>query len=189
MSTPKNKKTSKNDVAQSEFIGVPAQPVSRVQWVSRESLRANDYNPNAVAPIEMNLLALSIREDGWTQPIVAHPDGTIVDGFHRYTVSSRPEIFAMTGGMVPVVFLDKERGDRMLSTIRHNRARGVHGVRPMAGIVRELIEQGYEREAIMVRLGMESEEVERLYDQAGMPEKIARGRNGFNAGWTPKASE
>jgi ParB-like chromosome segregation protein Spo0J len=135
----------------------------------------------------MDLLALSILEDGWTQPIVAHPDGTIVDGFHRYTVSERPEIAVMTNGLVPVVFLSKERGDRMLATIRHNRARGVHGVRPMASIVRELMEKGYSREDLMRRLGMEEEEVERLWDQAGMPERIGREREGFNNGWVPQA--
>jgi ParB-like chromosome segregation protein Spo0J len=152
-------------------------------------VRPQAKNANRHTERGMDLLENSIREDGWTQPIVAHPDGTIVDGFHRFTVSERPEIFAMTEGLVPVVFLDKERGDRMLSTIRHNRARGVHGVRPMASIVRELIEKGYAREAIMARLGMDEEEVDRLWDQAGMPEKIARGKESFNAGWTPRASE
>jgi ParB-like chromosome segregation protein Spo0J len=149
-------------------------------------LKPNGYNPNHVAPIELDLLALSILEDGWTQPIVARSDGQIVDGFHRWTVSGRPEIQERTGGKVPVVYLNRSPADQMLSTIRHNRARGVHGVLPMAKIVRELVDlHGMKREAVCDRLGMEAEEVERLYDQAGMPEKIGRTTDQFNKGWVP----
>ena len=78
-----NKKQDINDV---DFL--IKQPISNVIWKSRAELHPNNYNPNKVAPPEMELLIISILEDGWTQPIVILPDGQIVDGFHRYTVSA-----------------------------------------------------------------------------------------------------
>src|SRR5438045_1612914 len=102
--------------------GVEHQPITSIEWVPRESLHANLYNPNKVAPIELHLLKVSILEDGWTQPIVARPDGEIVDGFHRWTISAESEISAMTNGLVPVVrLLPANREHQIMSTIRHNR--------------------------------------------------------------------
>jgi hypothetical protein len=165
------------------------QPVSHVRWVHRSLLRANGYNPNAVSPIELDLLTVSICEDGWTQPIVARTDGEIVDGYHRWLVSERLEIYAMTGGYVPVVYLDKPLADQMLSTIRHNRARGVHGVTPMSEIVRTLKDKhGMTDKQIRARLGMDDEEIERLYDSASIPERVGKGGE-FGKGWAPKPSD
>lgn len=163
------------------------QPVSRVEWVDPSTLHANDYNPNKVFPVEMELLKLSILEDGWTQPIVARPDGEIVDGFHRWTLGSTDdEVRALTGGLVPVVRVapEKSRADQMMATIRHNRARGKHHVLKMADIVRELVdEQGLSFEEVGRRLGMEHEEVDRLYDRSGMGER--GGAADFGRGWVP----
>lgn len=163
------------------------QPVSRVEWIDPHTLRANDYNPNHVAPPEMALLKLSILEDGWTQPIVAREDGEIVDGFHRWTLASTdPEVAVMTGGLVPVVRVRPgDPAHQRMSTIRHNRARGSHAVMRMADIVSALItEHGLSPADVMRRLGMEDEEVERLTDRRGMP---VRGGSGgeFGAGWVP----
>lgn len=161
------------------------QPVSNVQWLHRTELKANDYNPNAVAPPEMDLLALSILEDGWTQPIVALADKTIVDGFHRWTVSGRPEVYALTDGYVPVVLLAADPVHRMMSTIRHNRARGTHAVLRMADIVRQMAVAGLPADEICRRLGMEDEELERLLDRAGMTVRGTRGVSGFGKAWAP----
>lgn len=161
------------------------QPVSCVRWVQRGKLRANHYNPNAVAPPEMELLRLSIAEDGWTQPIVVLPDYTIIDGFHRWTVSSHPELRALTGGMVPVVVVDADPAHRMMSTIRHNRARGTHAVLPMANIVRSMVEAGLGADEICNRLGMEPEELERLLDRSGMTVRGSAGAHGFGRAWVP----
>jgi ParB-like chromosome segregation protein Spo0J len=162
------------------------QPLSTLEWVSRDRLHANDYNPNHQAPIEHDLLAQSLLEDGWTQPIVARTDGEIVDGFHRWTLARHPKIAALTDGKVPVVWLDKPKSAQMLATIRHNRARGNHGVLAMAKIVRELIDaHGLTEAELVTRLGMEEEEVERLYDRAPSPEKVARTKETFSAGWVP----
>lgn len=171
--------------------GREAQPLARIEWVAREDLHANLYNPNHVAKPELELLKVSILEDGWTQPIVARPDGEVVDGFHRWTVSADPRIYAMTGGLVPVVRLQPPaHGDQMLSTIRHNRARGEHGVLPMAAIVRRLRdEEGLTVEQVMQRCGMEREEVVRLYDRGGMTERGTQHKTEFSKGWTPTRSE
>lgn len=162
------------------------QPLHDIQWVKRDTLRANGYNPNKVAPPEMKLLKISILENGWTQPVVARPDGEIVDGFHRWTLSADKEVAALTGGLVPVVFLSEELdpATQRMATIRHNRARGSHGVVKMADIVNELAALELDNEEIAERLQMEDEEVERLLDYGHKP---TRGSNpeGLNSGWKP----
>lgn len=162
------------------------QPIARVQWVDRDELRANEYNPNHVAPIEMELLMTSILADGWTQPIVAKPDGEIVDGFHRWTVSAKDSIWNMTDGKVPVVYVEPDKSDQYASTIRHNRARGNHGVEHMAHIVRALIDDERKSyEEVMKMCGMEWEEVDRLYDTSGMTGRGSYEDGAFSAGWKP----
>lgn len=159
------------------------QPVNTVEWVDPKTLRANDYNPNHVAPPEMALLKLSIMENGWTQPIVARTDGEIVDGFHRYSLGLRDsDIRGLTGGLVPVVRLNSDPVTQRMATIRHNRARGTHAVVKMADIVEGLTDLGETNESIAKRLGMESEEVARLRMRGGM---ASRGGKEFNSGWVP----
>jgi ParB-like chromosome segregation protein Spo0J len=167
--------------------GIENQPVNNIEWVKPEELYANDYNPNHVAPVEMNLLKLSILEDGWTQPIVAKPDGQIVDGFHRWTNGKLKEIAELTGGLVPVVRVNPPQSQQYMSTIRHNRARGAHGINQMASIVQKLIDdEGLDYEEVMARCGMEWEEVDRLYDKAGMTKRGAYEEHGLSQGWVPK---
>lgn len=161
-------------------------PIDAVEWIDRNELYANDYNPNHMAGPEMDLLKQSILEDGFTQPIVARQDGEIVDGFHRWTISADPEIFGLTKGLVPVVRLAENHNihDQMMSTIRHNRARGVHGVVDMSKIVTVLVESGVSYADIEKRLGMEKEEISRLHDHGKMTKRAAAKE--FNKGWVPK---
>lgn len=161
------------------------QPVSAVRWLHRDELIPNDYNPNKVMPPELELLILSILEDGWTQPIVCLSDLTIVDGFHRYTVSADPRIVKVTHGYVPVVIINVDPVHKKMSTVRHNRARGQHGILPMASIVRSMYEAGVTRDEIMRRLGMEDEEVDRLLISSGTPTKLGKG---FGQSWVPTAN-
>ncbi len=164
----------------------PAQhPISAVEWVDPATLRSNLYNPNRVFKLELQLLKRSLLEDGWTQPIVARPDGEIVDGFHRWTLGSTdPDVQAMTGGLVPVVRLDP--GDeihQMASTVRHNRARGQHGILKMGDIVRAAMAAGATEADVCARFGMEPEEVDRLADVRSSPEHA--GKDSFGRGWVP----
>ena len=166
------------------MIDLSVQPVSNVTWVDRLLLKANDYNPNRVAPAELRLLRISIVEDGWTQPIVVREDFEIVDGYHRWLVSEDIEVLALTGGQVPVVFLrDLSPEQQRMATIRHNRARGIHHVVKMADIVDSLVNDfDVAPEAIGQLLQMEDEEVSRLLDHGSM---VKRGSaSDFNKGWT-----
>jgi len=153
------------------------EPVDCVLWVSSGEIEANDYNPNVVAPPEMKLLCLSVMEDGYTQPIVAHKEDTgyeVVDGFHRYRVGKEDkEISKRVKGYLPVTFLKKDRTnkpDRMAATIRHNRARGKHQVGRMSDIVQELARRNWSNKKIGKHLGMDADEVLRLKQITGLAE-------------------
>lgn len=152
-------------------------PVDNVLWVKADRVRANDYNPNKVAPPEMKLLTLSIRADGLTQPVVtmAEDEGyQVIDGFHRNRViKEAKDVHESTHGYEPIVRIKQDRtgqADRMASTIRHNRARGKHGVMPMSDIVAALVQLGWNDEQIGKELGMDGDEVLRLKQNTGLPE-------------------
>lgn len=153
------------------------EPVDCVLWVKYESVKGNDYNPNTVAPPEMKLLTRSIKEDGYTQPIVAFNENenyTVIDGFHRHRIGKEnKEINARLHGYLPITAIKSERTnikDRMASTIRHNRARGVHGVMPMTDIVADLIKNGWSDSEVAIELGMDADEVLRFKQTSGLPE-------------------
>ena len=139
-------------------------PLSSLQWVDRDQLRANDYNPNKVSEENLKLLIQSILVNGWTLPIVCRPDYTIIDGFHRWTVAGREPLKTKLGGKVPVVIVD-HTGDEsadVYGTITHNRARGTHLLEPMKAIVKKLMDEGKTVQEIGKQLGMKPEEVFRL---------------------------
>lgn len=163
------------------------QPVDTVKWVHRDTLKPNHYNPNSVAPPELELLAISIQEDGWTQPIVVNPDMTIVDGFHRWTVSGQLDVYRLTGGMVPVVVITPpDMSSQMMATVRHNRARGIHGVLKMADIVERMLKDGLKVSEICDRLQMEKEEVFRLANRKGIPQTALVKNAAWSESWVPK---
>jgi len=149
-------------------------PVSKVQWVPTEQISANDYNPNSVAPPEMELLQLSIESDGFTQPIVvwqANGSYEVVDGFHRYKVGK-----LLNMSHLPVAIINQERSgrnDRIAATIRHNRARGKHQIESMSDIVLELSRRNWSDKRIAKELGMDPDEVLRLKQITGLAEMFA----------------
>lgn len=155
-----------------------SEPVDCVIWVKNETVGANDYNPNNVAPPEMELLRLSISNDGYTQPIVSmdNQDGTreVIDGFHRNRVGKEcPDIQARVKGYLPVVTIRESQSglnDRVASTIRHNRARGKHGVDSMSEIVADLKKRNWSDKKIGIELGMDQDEVLRLAQITGLTE-------------------
>lgn len=154
-------------------------PVYNVISVPIEKVVANNYNPNVVAPPEMKLLELSIWEDGYTMPCVCYylkdeDKYEIVDGFHRYLVmKTSGRIYKREGGMLPVTVIDKDLSERMASTIRHNRARGVHSVELMSGIVSELVKSGMSDAWIMQHIGMSRDELLRLKQVSGLADLFA----------------
>lgn len=140
-------------------------PLSSLQWVDRDTLKPNDYNPNKVSEENLKLLTQSILTNGWTLPIVVRPDYTIIDGFHRWTVAGREPLRTQLGGKVPVVIVQHDdRAEDMYGTITHNRARGTHMLEPMKAIVKELLSAGKSTKEIAKQLGMRPEEVFRLSD-------------------------
>lgn len=156
------------------------EPVDCVLWVPADQVIANDYNPNQVAPPEMRLLEVSIREDGYTQPIVTwQNDGhrEVVDGFHRNRVGKEsPAVRKRIRGYLPVTTINEDRtdkGDRIAATIRHNRARGKHHVQGMSDIVLELKRRNWTDKKICDQLGMDPDEVLRLTQIQGLAEMFA----------------
>lgn len=218
----------------------PLPPLARLTWVPRESLRANNWNPNHVSPTELDLLVTSLTENNWTQPIVRQPDGEIVDGFHRWTISERDEVAELTAGvrpgenistrerelesalaalldevvladasdatmaavkvardvladvptvpegsiLIPTVELTADDATLRMATIRHNRARGNHGVLKMADIVVDLAAMGIPDDEIASRLGMESIEVERLRQRGKMTERAVSKDGELSKAWS-----
>jgi ParB-like chromosome segregation protein Spo0J len=153
------------------------EPVDFVRWVLSDSVTANDYNPNKVAPPEMELLEVSILNDGYTQPIVTweNPEKNkieVIDGFHRNRVGKESKIVQKRiFGYLPVVNIRKEqsdKNDRIASTIRHNRARGKHQIDAMSEIVIELKNRNWTNQRIAKQLGMDEEEILRLCQISGL---------------------
>lgn len=140
-------------------------PLSTLQWVDRDMVKPNDYNPNKVSKQNLELLKQSILTNGWTLPIVVRPDFTIIDGFHRWTVAGEEPLKSMLEGKVPVVIVEhKDKAGNIYGTVTHNRARGTHLLEPMKAIVKELMGEGKSVEEIGKQLGMRPEEIFRLSD-------------------------
>lgn len=169
------------------------EPVDCVLWKKHELIEANDYNPNSVAPPEMELLRLSVSNDGYTQPVVTFPEGdkiTVVDGFHRTRICKEfGDIQARVHGYLPTVSIrpsQTDRNNRMASTIRHNRARGKHAVDAMSEIVLELKNRNWTNERIAKELGMEADEVLRLVQITGLTEMFSDSE--FSKSWDVEGS-
>lgn len=171
-------------------------PACAPQLLPAEEVRGNTWNPNSVAAPELVLLEESMRADGITMPVVVVKEGagwTIVDGFHRHRVATE----RLGRGYLVASIIERPLGDRMASTVRHNRARGKHGVEPMASLVRELVALGWENARIATALGMSVEELLRLCQLTGIAKTMAAesysrewgpvGENGHAATGAPKA--
>lgn len=178
-------------IALHEISPFNSEPVDCVLWVKNDTVHANDYNPNSVAPPEMELLRLSIANDGYTQPIVSMKDGDdtreVIDGFHRNRVGKECEdIQSRVHGYLPVVTIRESQSginDRVASTIRHNRARGKHKVESMSDIVVDLKRRNWSDEKICRELGMDRDEVLRLAQISGLTEMFADKE--FSTAWVP----
>ena len=177
-------------IAMHEISPFKSEPVDCVLWVKNTSVHANDYNPNSVAPPEMELLRLSISADGYTQPIVSMLEENgetreVIDGFHRNRVGKEcAEIQSRVHGYLPVVTINEDRtkiNDRVASTIRHNRARGKHKIDAMSDIVIDLKKRNWSDEKISKNLGMDKDEVLRLCQIGGLVELFSNSE--FSKSW------
>lgn len=172
------------------YVAEDRSPVYAVRSVPIDKVTANDYNPNSVAPPEMELLETSIWEDGYTQPVVTVYDAendkyVVVDGFHRFlTLRNSERIREREHGMLPVVVLKKAMADRMASTIRHNRARGSHNIELMSTIVSELVEMGKGDRWICQHIGMSPDELLRMKQITGLSSLFAN--KDFSDAWEPE---
>ena len=171
-----------------EISPFKTEPVDCVIWIPHTDITANDYNPNSVAPPEMELLRKSIHHDGYTQPVVTWPienGREVVDGFHRTRVCKEfDDVNQRVHGYLPVVTIKEEntgRNDRIASTIRHNRARGKHNVESMSEIVVELKKRNWSSKKIGNELGMDPDEVLRLCQVSGLTELFANDE--FSKSW------
>lgn len=167
-------------------------PTLGIQLVPVETVRGNDYNPNRVAPPEMQLLRLSIAKDGMTMPVVVADDVdagdyVVVDGFHRtQVVKDTKTVRESLAGYLPVVKLNKGIEDRITSTVRHNIARGSHQVELTAKLVTALRKHNWTNERIGLELGMDPDEVLRLKQITGLAEAFADKE--FSRAWVPAGS-
>lgn len=167
-------------------------PIYNVLRIPIEQIHANAYNPNNVAPPEMDLLYISILEDGYTQPVVcyqtAEMEFEIVDGYHRYmTMKQHKDIYERERGCLPVVVIKKDLSNRMASTIRHNRARGVHKVESMTDIVTYLVQAGMSDNWIKKNIGMDKEELYRLKQVSGVAEMFRDA--GYSRSWVTEKKQ
>lgn len=171
------------------------QPINAVQWVDVNQLEANDWNPNHVMGPEMKLLALSLLQQGWIQPILVwpKPDGkgfVIIDGFHRTTVArNNKAVYAMTGGKVPVVIMEMSVAERMLLTIRINRAKGNHAAFKMHEIVSAVVnDHGLSIAHVCESIGADKDEVNTLLAKDVFAKKEVDKFN-YSKAWVPPVAK
>lgn len=187
------KVTAINEVREAihEVSPFKSEPTDFIRWVKKDTVQANSYNPNSVAPTEMDLLKLSIEADGYTQPIVTMKSGDsieVIDGYHRHLVGKTYEpIQNRVHGYLPVVTINSDREsleDRMAATVRHNRARGKHKIEAMSDIVMHLKKRKWSDRKIAKHLGMDEDEVLRLRQITGLTEAFKDAE--FSEAWEPE---
>lgn len=163
------------------------QPISQIEWVDARTLNANDYNPNVVLNAEMQLLALSILKTGWIQPVLITQEGTIIDGFHRSFLSTNSkEIISVYNYRVPVVRMNLSEPERMLLTVRINRAKGSHVAVKMHVLVDKLFrEHGYSKQEIAKEIGATMPEIDLLLKE-NVFENLGTKNHTYSKAWEPK---
>lgn len=169
-------------------MNIKDMPISKVEWIDVDLLKANDYNPNVVLSKEMQLLRLSILKQGWIQPILTTKDFTIIDGFHRSTLAKvHEDVRNMTDGKVPVVVLDLSEAQRKLLTIRINRAKGTHVALKMSDIIKDLVHNhDMPVPTICKEIGATKDEIELLLlDNVFKMKKIDENTK-YSKAWIPK---
>ena len=165
---------------------ITRQPINQVTWKHIDTLKHNDYNPNHVFKPEMKLLAQSLLNDGWLQPIIITQDNTIIDGYHRCTlVKTEQKIYDLTDGMIPTITIPTNQDNMKITTIRINRAHGTHTAEKMHNILTKLIQKGYTKKQIQTLIGTNKEETEYLTSTIYEHEEINQDTE-YSKAWIPR---
>lgn len=162
-------------------------PIDNIEWIPVEALDANGYNPNTVFNQELALLKFSILKQGWIQPVLASRDGVIIDGYHRWWLTKNDgQVYDKTAGRVPVAYLDISEPERMLLTVRINRAKGSHMAVKMHELVRKVVSDwGYSVAQVCEGIGATKDEVNLLL-QENIFKKLGIERHEYSKAWYPK---
>lgn len=162
------------------------EPISQIKWIDARELSANDYNPNVVLNQELSLLEFSLLKQGWIQPILISQDKIIIDGFHRYWLSMNSKMLqGKYNFFVPCVVLDLSVPERMLLTIRINRAKGNHIAFKMHEIVYKLIKEfNFAPEVVAQEIGATKHEIELLSKQ-DVFEVLDTKNHKYSKAWEP----
>jgi ParB-like chromosome segregation protein Spo0J len=151
----------------------------QVEYNPPSEIKPNDYNPNRQTEDEFAMLLASMREDGFTTPIIITEDGTIVDGEHRWRAAQE-----LGYEKVPVVRVSMTEAQRRIATMRHNRARGQDDTAAVAELMLDLEKLGaldWAQEALL----LSDEEMRRLTAMADtVAEDLSRGHE-FSQAWEP----
>ena len=169
-------------------MNIENMPISNIEWIDVDELNANDYNPNVVFTKEKELLKFSIIKNGWIQPILTTEENIIIDGFHRATLAKiDKEVKELTNGKVPVVRMKLSEPERMLLTIRINRAKGSHIAVKMGDIIKKLINNyGISKKEIMEQIGATKDEIELLMLDNVFKKYEFNEESEYSKAWVPK---
>ena len=161
-------------------------PINNIKWIKPSQLNANDYNPNVVLNQELKLLKLSLLKQGWLQPILIDQDNVIIDGYHRYWLAANDkEVAALADNTVPCAILDLSLSERMLLTIRINRAKGNHVALKMHEIVYALHnDHGVAKEHIAESIGANEQEINLLLQENVFSSKDTKNHK-YSKAWIP----
>ena len=150
----------------------------QIQYVKPSDIKPNSYNPNRQSDRDFELLLKSMKEDGFTQPVIVQKSTKeIVDGEHRWRAGQ-----ALGMSEIPVVFVDMTDEQRRVSTLRHNRARGSEDIQLTAQVMRDLEKLGaldWAQDTLM----LSDVEVNRLLEDVPAPESLKNEE--FSTAWTP----
>ncbi len=169
-------------------MNIENMPISNIEWIDVDELNANDYNPNVVFTKEKELLKFSIIKNGWIQPILTTEENIIIDGFHRATLAKTDkEVKKLTNSKVPVVRMKLSEPERMLLTIRINRAKGSHIAVKMGDIIKKLINNyGISKKKIMEQIGATKDEIELLMLDNVFKKYEFNEESEYSKAWVPK---
>jgi ParB-like chromosome segregation protein Spo0J len=157
-------------------------PIEKIEWIDPNTLTANNYNPNFVFTKEMRLLELSIKKQGWLQPILITRNKTIIDGFHRHTIAKR------NNWLAPCAILDLDETERKLLTVRINRAKGTHIAVRMSELIQGLLDSGVSKKQIAEEIGADEDEVD-ILALKDIFEKFDLDNHKYSKAWIPSKSK